>query len=187
MRKFISERKLFLWKFAVIAGLIAAQVPLWYGVAGFAEKLHQNQVTGQQLWIVQHRNDLALNQIRKQQSYLSQLDTVTPPSSSLAKIIEKVELLADDSDVVLKVHNIVKEANKNARTGDLLKVANISLEVTGLPDKLMGYLARLEHMQELTTVTAISLREVPKTEKMTEGLKPYVMTIQIMFYLKNDE
>ena len=185
MTMYFSEKKKFVVNLALAAGLIAIQVPLWHGVGVFAQKLRDNYVTDQQLTIVKHRNDLARQELTAQKTYLTQLDTIVPSQSQMARIVERVELIAEESDVRIKINSIVENVADTKELNSLLKKSRISLSARGSAAQLLNYLGQLEHLDQLTMVQNVSLMRIGEVVPMTPEVTQYSLQADIIFYLQN--
>ncbi len=187
MKKVTSEKQVFWLALAVMFGLVVVQVPIWYGVGVFAQKLFDNRMIEQQLWVVRQRNESAWEQLTAQTNYLSQLDMVVPNISTLAQEIERMERLADEAGIVLNTNEIKEEDLVGSQAGSLLKVANVTLDLVGDPEQLLVFLGQLEHLQELTEVTEISLRQWTSEAQVTEdGRQAYILSVRVKFYMQNN-
>lgn len=112
------------------------------------------------------------------------LADIVPPSDTTPRIIQELEDMAVASGLASDVQLIEPEPDPEHRIDRLL----ITIKLDGDPAALFGYVDKVEHLKELTSVERLTLfpasgPAVGPTAP-TAGL-PYSLVLRIVFYLQS--
>lgn len=148
-----SAKLLWLEAGAIIV-LLGAQFLLWPWVLGLSEATHEELFVEQQVNAVKSRNEESEMTLKKQAGYLEQLDVVVPADSTLPQQVEKLEQLAASQGVKLRLSAITDEETKRStRKNTGIVPVKIGMQISGPLNNVLGYLERVEHQQEIVTVS----------------------------------
>lgn len=179
-----------------ICTLVIVQPFLWIFVQKKAVALHDSRSQEQQIANTKDRNATIKHNLGQEREFLSQLDVVVPPRKMLTQVVERLEQLADQRYLSLKITNI-KEDLSDAKTinNTTLIPVTATLTVEGTINQVFDYLASIEHIQELTVLTAWKVLPnekapvqsvAPGVPTPTPSLTRYTLSADILFYLRGE-
>lgn len=187
--------KTLLVRVVILVVLVGAQFWLWQLVKDRVNDFQQKRFQAQQIEDLNNRiNQIKQNQ-KNQQELLSQLDLIVPTKSSLAQIIERLERVASDRSVRLKISSIKEDQASSGSATPTLPVSPVtfSAQVTGTAQQLLQYLDSIEHLQELTVVPTWSITSTTQNGANPTGAAAspapsqsaiYTMSFDITFWLQ---
>lgn len=152
---------------------------LWRYVHARALALQQIRSQGQQITNVQARNDEIQKTLQAQHDFLGQLELVSPPTTAITEVVERVEHLADQVGLTVAI-TVIQElpANNSVVKEAGIVPVSISVQVAGTPRQLLSFMERVEHTPELSIVPHWTL--VPASATSAE----YTLTMDIFFFLR---
>lgn len=171
------------WTALLLVGLVVvlwgAQPWLWGYVFDVAASFRDRQTQQAQL-----ANTLRLVEDVRQvdpaaQALLDQAAIAFPTRASAPQIVERLEALADSQTLSLQLESIREEPATNTRRQQLIPLV-VNLSVAGSPAALLGFLEKVEHMQELTQVDEWSMKPLP----VPPPAKVYRLEMRVRFFLQ---
>lgn len=177
---------------AVVLGV--AQPFLWRLVRDRSIALHDSRSQSQQIVNVKDRNASIRHNLSEERELLSQLDVVVPPKRSLTQVVERLEQLADQRQLRVKITNLKEElASADSADDATLLPVTATLAVEGTIDQALDYMSSIEHIQELSFLTSWSIvpRAASGSAPVAPGVSPlptqppvYTLSANIIFYLR---
>lgn len=163
----------------VILLLMAGQPWLWGWVFDSATEFRNRQTQQGQLANVQRLTEQIRVVDPAQAALLEQAGVAFPLMGAAPQIVERLEGLAETQGLTMQLVAI-REVSVPGR-GPKLVPFDIDLTVAGAPRAVLAFVETVEHMQELTQVTALNMD--PVTVPVV-GQKVYRLSMTVRFFLQ---
>lgn len=176
-------------RLVVIAVLAGIQPWVWDYTTTRVTDFQQKRFQSDQITELNRQID-TINQAQQAQSELvNQLDLVVPNRNSLAQVIDRLERLAGERSIGLKITDI-RDEPKSSDSVVSVDPVTIVTQLTGTPAQVLQYFDAVEHLQSLTVIHDWSLNPAGDTST-APGATPvpgapskYMLTMNITFFLQ---
>jgi len=167
--------------------LLVGQFWLWMRVRTSLEEWRSASSLEEQREIINSRSGSIEGVLRQQKILLDQLSIVAPPVANVSQLIDRLERMADERQLTVRVRNIAEGRGQGVVPLDL------EIRATGSMDDLLSYLQAIEHLQELTRLTQWTVsqetvrRGVQDSQTTVASEQLYSMSMNMSFYVQLDQ
>lgn len=194
-----SNFKKIIGKAVAVVILVAIQPYLWQSLNTIARDVHAKRSQKQQIGNLKERIIAVEQTLASETELLDQLDAVLPLNNSVPQAIERLERLATERQVELKIIDLQEVAGDAGAVDTPVLPLRVRLEVTGTSAALLSFMEAIEHLQELTTIEAWDMAPakagaatptVAPTSSPSPSASPppsatlYTLSMTIQFYLQ---